>query len=179
MTPPVQAYCGLGTLTTVLNALAIDPGRLWKGDPPELIHLAIVREGRGCRCVAVVLRGHASLLQTIGSSSDRGHCVRRVSAELSPRLPLNVATHRIVYTANRPMPLNGQACYDWPPLSAALLIHLMAAGSTGGFVLPSATECKSRLRCLQRAHAIACTEMHSAVPQHASESSIEEFREVK
>lgn len=25
------AYCGLGTLTTVLNALAIDPGRLWKG----------------------------------------------------------------------------------------------------------------------------------------------------
>jgi hypothetical protein len=25
------AFCGLGTLTTVLNALAIDPQRAWKG----------------------------------------------------------------------------------------------------------------------------------------------------
>lgn len=26
------AYCGLGTLAVVLNALAIDPGRKWKGN---------------------------------------------------------------------------------------------------------------------------------------------------
>lgn len=26
------AYCGLATLAVVLNALAIDPGRKWKGD---------------------------------------------------------------------------------------------------------------------------------------------------
>src|SRR5689334_14868984 len=25
------AYCGLGTLVVALNALAVDPGRLWKG----------------------------------------------------------------------------------------------------------------------------------------------------
>jgi len=25
------AYCGLGTLVTALNALAVDPGRAWKG----------------------------------------------------------------------------------------------------------------------------------------------------
>lgn len=25
------AYCGLGTLTMVLNAFSIDPGRTWKG----------------------------------------------------------------------------------------------------------------------------------------------------
>lgn len=26
------AYCGLASLSMVLNALAIDPGRKWKGD---------------------------------------------------------------------------------------------------------------------------------------------------
>lgn len=25
------AFCGLSTLTMVLNALAVDPGRVWKG----------------------------------------------------------------------------------------------------------------------------------------------------
>lgn len=27
------AYCGLASLAMVLNALAIDPGRKWKGNP--------------------------------------------------------------------------------------------------------------------------------------------------
>lgn len=26
------AFCGLSTLTMVLNALAVDPGRVWKGE---------------------------------------------------------------------------------------------------------------------------------------------------
>jgi len=31
LTQNEPAYCGLGTLAMVLNALAIDPGRSWKG----------------------------------------------------------------------------------------------------------------------------------------------------
>lgn len=33
------AYCGLASLSMVLNALAIDPGRKWKGNQPHHINL--------------------------------------------------------------------------------------------------------------------------------------------
>lgn len=33
------AYCGLASLSMVLNALAIDPGRKWKGNQPQ--HYAV------------------------------------------------------------------------------------------------------------------------------------------
>ena len=35
------AFCGLGTLVTALNALAVDPGRIWKGVRRFPAHLAL------------------------------------------------------------------------------------------------------------------------------------------
>lgn len=40
------AFCGLSTLTMVLNALAIDPGRIWKG-----IHVGVIASQLFSSCV--------------------------------------------------------------------------------------------------------------------------------
>jgi glutathione gamma-glutamylcysteinyltransferase len=38
MTQGHVAFCGLGSLTMALNALLVDPKRIWQGNPPHPIY---------------------------------------------------------------------------------------------------------------------------------------------
>jgi glutathione gamma-glutamylcysteinyltransferase len=90
------AWCGLGTLVTVLNALDVDPGRTWKGQwrwfGEELLRCCgAVDEGLTMADVACIARCNGSLVEVRHAAADnerdlRTDIERSVRADAGPFL---------------------------------------------------------------------------------------------
>ncbi|XP_021281425.1 glutathione gamma-glutamylcysteinyltransferase 3-like isoform X4 [Herrania umbratica] len=102
------AFCGLATLAMVLNALAIDPGRTWKGpwrwfddsmldccEPLEKIKEQGITFGK-VACLAVCNGAHVETLRTDQSSLDDFR-QRVISCTSSEDCHLIVSYHRGVF----------------------------------------------------------------------------------